>query len=163
PTQTKLLPDADPEYADMCRHAAGVRRVLPFLGKPVAGEQVAAIASAYRGTLALLGRHGRAIAGILSSLRQLRRTPIRICLRGTADYMCPPERAWPPFIPAEREQLERGDIPYFFHLYGRRGVHYFVDAARTRLGHLPLARGEAKTNPVLPLSRSLRTPSRRSL
>ena len=35
PTETKLLPDADPEYAAVCRHAAGVRRVLPYLGKPV--------------------------------------------------------------------------------------------------------------------------------
>jgi hypothetical protein len=35
PTETKLLPDADPEYAPICRHACGVRRVLPYLGKPV--------------------------------------------------------------------------------------------------------------------------------
>ncbi len=36
PTETKLLPDADPEYAEICRHAAGVRRVLLYLGKPLA-------------------------------------------------------------------------------------------------------------------------------
>jgi hypothetical protein len=35
PTETKLLPDADPEYAELCRHAAGVRRALAFLGKPL--------------------------------------------------------------------------------------------------------------------------------
>jgi len=29
PTETKLLPDADPEYAAICRHACGIRRVLP--------------------------------------------------------------------------------------------------------------------------------------
>lgn len=163
PTETKLLPDADPEYAAMCRHAAGVRRVLPYLGKPVAGAHVATIASAYRATLAFLGRHDRAIAAVLSALPALRTTPIRICLRGTADYTCPPEAAWPPFLPAELEQLSRGDIPYFFHLYGRRGVHYFANAACTSLGHLPPVPGEAKTNPVLPLSRNLRTPSRTSL
>ena len=39
PTETKLLPDPDPEVAEICRHAAGVRRVLPYLGKPVGAAE----------------------------------------------------------------------------------------------------------------------------
>ena len=46
PTETKLLPDADPEYAAICRHAAGVRRVLPYLGKPIAAPELVEMVSA---------------------------------------------------------------------------------------------------------------------
>src|SRR6185295_20229606 len=60
PTQTKLLPDADPEYAAICRHASGVRRVLPYLGKPVAAGDLLAMAGAYRAMLVFLDRHARA-------------------------------------------------------------------------------------------------------
>src|SRR6185295_9787617 len=68
PTETKLLPDADPEYAAVCRHAAGVRRVLPYLGKPIAAEDLLTMAGAYRRTLELLDRHAAAIAKLLSSV-----------------------------------------------------------------------------------------------
>ncbi|MEO1368175.1 MAG: hypothetical protein AAFX50_13460, partial [Acidobacteriota bacterium] len=47
PTETKLLPDADPEYAEISRHAAGVRRVLPYLGKPVSASTLLTTAAAY--------------------------------------------------------------------------------------------------------------------
>jgi hypothetical protein len=167
PTETKLLPEADPEVAAICQHACGVRRVLPYLGKPVPAEHIVAIADAYRRTLLFLDRHARAIADVLSRLPRLRETPIRILLRGTDEYV----RArtgeggeiWPPLLDAEEEQLARGDIPYFFRLYGRPGIHYYVNEALTRSNHLPLVGDVPQLGPLLDLGRGLRSPSRRKL
>ena len=164
PTETKLLPDADPEYAEVCRHAAGVRRVLPYLGKPLAAADLLAMAGAYLATLRLLERHAPAIARVFAGLPALKATPIRVCLRGTDEYVrarsVPP---WPPLLEAEQEQLERGDIPYFFRLWGRQGIHYYGNRALTELRRLPLKGDVPKLEPLLPLSRSLRAPSRQKL
>ena len=89
----------------------------------------------------------------------LRRTPIRVCLRGTADYMVPPERADPPFRPEELAQLARGDIPYFFHIYGQSGVFAFDSPDRARVVRLR----QTRANPALQVARHLRSPSRASL
>src|SRR5262249_30178372 len=138
PTETKLLPDADPEVAAICRHACGVRRVLPYLGKPVGAEHVLLIAGAYRRTLAFLDRHASAVAEVFAHLPGLREAPIRVLLRGTDEYVrARSEPVWPPLLDAEAEQLARGDIPYFFRLYGRQGIHYYADEALTRIERLP--------------------------
>ncbi len=138
PTETKLLPDADPEYADLCRHASGVRRVLPYLGKPV--------------------------AAVFAELPRLRETPIRVCLRSTGDYVrARSEPIWPPLLDEESEQLARGDIPYFFRLYGQPGIHYYADASLRRTGRLPLHGDVPRLDPILQLSRGLRAPSRKKL
>ncbi|MGO8993128.1 MAG: hypothetical protein ACLQVI_07355 [Polyangiaceae bacterium] len=167
PTETKLLPDADPEYAAICRHACGVRRVLPYLGKPVDVTDLLAMAGAYLGTLAFLERHASAIAGVFADLPGLRETPIRVCLRGTGDYVrARSEPLWPPLLDAEAEQLARGDIPYFFRLYGQRGIHYYADRALRRLEKIPLRGDVPRLDPILrlsPLSRALRSPTRKSL
>jgi hypothetical protein len=169
PTETKLLPDADPEYAALCRHACGVRRVLPYLGKPVEVADLVAMVAAYRGTLAFLDRHARAIADVLAGLPGLRETPIRVILRSTGEYVralsrerqAPP--LWPPLLDAEQEQLDRGDIPYFFRLYGSPGIHYFGDPALTKVERLPLEGDVPQLDPMLQLSRGLRPPSRKKL
>lgn len=164
PTETKLLPDADPEYAAVCQHASGVRRVLPFLGKPVTPDILLNVAGAYRGTLQLLGRHQSAIAKVFSSLPGLRATPLRVLLRGTAEYVhANVQPLWPPLLEAETEQLERGDIPYFFRLYGRAGIYYYTEPTLSRLGRLPLRGDVPKLDPLLRLSRGLRSPSRKTL
>jgi hypothetical protein len=168
PTETKLLPDADPEVAAICQHACGVRRVLPFLGKPVAAGLLVAIADAYQRMLVFLDRHARAIADVCARLPRLRETPIRVLLRGTDEYvrvLGEEGRAnlWPPLLDAEAEQLARGDIPYFFRLYGRTGIHYYANEALTRLGRLPLAGDVPQLGPILQLSRGLRSPSRQKL
>lgn len=164
PTETKLLPDADPEYADICRHAAGVRRVLPYLGKPVAAPELVAMAGAYVATLAFLDRHAPAIADVFARLPDLERTPIRVCLRGTDAYVrASSEPIWPPLLEAELEQLERGDIPYFFQLYGRRGIHYYGNRSLSLVKRLPLAGDVPKLDPSLSVTRGLRSPSRRRL
>ena len=164
PVETKLLPDADPEYAEVCRHAAGVRRVLPYLGKPVAVDDLLAMLEAYARTLSFLEQNAVAIAELLARLPGLADAPIRVCLRGTDEYV----RArlaplWPPLLDAESEQLARGDIPYFFRFYGRRGIHYYAEPSLRELGRLPLAGDVPKLEPLLSLSRALRSPSRRRL
>jgi len=164
PTETKLLPDADPEYAAICRHASGVRRVLPYLGKPIAAADLLAMLAAYLETLALLDRHGRAIAKVFADLPELREAPIRVCLRGTGEYVqAQTEPLWPPLLDAEAEQMARGDIPYFFRLYGRAGIHYYGDEALTQLKRLPLEGDVPQLEPLLDLKRGLRSPSRQKL
>lgn len=163
PTETKLLPDADPEYAGVCRHACGVRRVLPYLGKPIAAEHLLAMAGAYHATLALLDRNARSIANVFAALPHLRETPIRVCLRGTDEYVRGDPNLFPPLLDAELEQLARGDIPYFFRLYGRPGIHYFGDEALSDVRRLPLRGDVPRLDPTLSLSRGLASPSRERL
>ncbi|MET0794864.1 MAG: hypothetical protein ABW061_25315 [Polyangiaceae bacterium] len=164
PTETKLLPDADPEYAEICRHAAGVRRVLPYLGKPIAAADLVEMASAYLSTLGFLDRHAAPISAVFEALPALREAPIRVCLRGTAEYVhAESSSLWPPLLAAEVEQLERGDIPYFFRLYGRPGIHYFGDETLSELKRLPVTGDVPQLDPILRLSRGLRSPSRKRL
>jgi len=164
PTETKLLPDADPEYAAICRHAAGVRRLLPYLGKPVAVDDLLAMATAYRATFGFLERHARGVADVLSHVSGIRETPIRVCLRGTGDYVrAASEPIWPPLLDAENEQLARGDIPYFFRLYGQPGIRYHCEPTLTAARRLPLTGDVPQLDPILELSRGLRSPSRKEL
>ncbi|MDI1437694.1 hypothetical protein [Polyangium sorediatum] len=164
PTETKLLPDADPEVAAICRHAAGVRRALPYLGKPIDPADLVAMASAYQSTLVFLERHARAIAGVFAGLPELGEMPIRVCLRGTEEYVrARPASLWPPLLDAEKEQLARGDIPYFFQLYGRRGIHWFGNRELTRIDALPLEGDVPQPDPVLQVSRGFRSPTRTKL
>jgi hypothetical protein len=161
PTDTKLVPDADPEYAEVCRHACGVRRVLPYLGKPAAAAELVSMAAAYRTLLEFLDRNARAVAETLAGVEGLREAPIRVCLRSTGEYVrAGTEPLWPPRLDAEREQLERGDIPYFFRLYGQPGIRYYVNRALDEQRRLP-ARGDVpKLDPLLQLSNGLRSSRR---
>jgi hypothetical protein len=164
PTETKLLADADPEYAAMNRHAAGLRRVLPYLGKPVTASSLLAMAGAYGRTLAMLDRNAQAIADVFERLPGVRDMPIRVCLRGTDAYVraqsVPP---WPPLLAAEAGQLARGDIPYFFRLYGQPGIHYYENRALTAIATLPTRGDVPKLAPLLSLGRGLGSPSRKRL
>jgi hypothetical protein len=164
PTLTKLLPEADPEYGAVNRHAAGVRRALPFLGKPIDVDDLVAMLDAYRAMLLFFDRHGGDVAGLLAGLPELPDAPIRVLLRGTGDYVrARTSPVWPPLLEAEASQLARGDIPYFFRLYGSAGIHYFVEPTLERLGRLPLKGDVPRLEPLLQLSRGLRSPSRTSL
>ena len=164
PTETKLLPDADPEYAAICRHASGVRRVLPYFGKPVAVADLRDMASAYRGTLAFLDRHANEVAEVFANLPGLRDAPLRVLLRSTGDYVQATDRPlWPPLLEAETEQLARGDIPYFFRLYGRAGIHYYANETLSEIARLPLHGDVPQLDPILEVSRGFRSPARKKL
>jgi hypothetical protein len=87
-----------------------------------------------------------------------------VLLRGTDEYVrASSEPLWPPLLDAEAVQLARGDIPYFFRLYGRSGIHYYANEALTLLDRLPLHGDVPQQGPILPLSRGLRSPSRKKL
>ncbi|MEO8877243.1 MAG: hypothetical protein ABI461_16740, partial [Polyangiaceae bacterium] len=167
PTETKLLPDADPEVAVVCQHAAGVRRVLPYLGKPLTAEDLTTLAGSYLATLRFLDRHAKAIAAVFIHLPDLEETPIRLLLRGTGEYVRilthGAAGSWPPLLDAESEQLARGDIPYFFRLYGKRGIHYYGDKTLTSVKRLPLTGDVPRLDPLLSLARNLSAPSRKKL
>ena len=97
--------------------------------------------------------------------RDLRETPIRVCLRGTGEYVrARTEPLWPPLLDAEAEQLARGDIPYFFRLYGRPGIHYYGDRALTRAADDPAREATSRSSTrSCRSSRGLRSPSRKKL
>jgi hypothetical protein len=167
PTETKLLPDADPEVAAICQHACGVRRVLPYLGKPIATDHLMIVADSYRQTLMFLDQHSKAIADIFAKLPKLAQTPIRILLRGTDEYVRVQSQGsknvWPPLLDAEQEQLARDDIPYFFRLYGKPGIHYYGNETLTQIKRLPLAGDVPQLDPMLDVSRGLKSRSRKKL
>ena len=163
PTETKLIPDADPEYAAVVQHACGVRRALPFLGKPIDGGDLVAMAEAYRSTLAFLEKSSAALAEVFANLPALAETPIRVLLRGTEEYVDPQASLWPPLLEAEKEQLARGDIPYFFRLYGQPGIHYYGDPALTEVKTLPAEGDVPQLDPMLSLAKGLKSRTRKSL
>ena len=160
PTETKLLPTADPDVAPACRHAAGMRRVLPYLGKPVAARHVVAMAAAYRAALELLGSRSKDIAQQLARTPGLMRAPIRVMLRGTDEYVRARSQAalFPPLLEAEARQLARGDIPYFFRTLSQPSLRYYADRSLRRTARIPV-RGDR----MLSLARGLRSRSRRTL
>ncbi len=164
PTETKLLPDADPEYAALCRHAAGVRRLLPWLGKPVDPGDLAWIVAGYDRALTLLDASSAAIAAAIASVPGVREAPIRVLLRATGEYA--PNRlrdAWPPLLEAEREQLARGDVPYFFRTLGRDGLFHYADASLRTAHRLPSEGDVPELAPLLSLERGLRSKRRARL
>ncbi len=141
-----------------------MRRVLPYLGKPIDVGDLVAMVDGYRRTLALLERHAGAIARLLAGVPGLADAPIRVLLRGTGEYVrAGEEPPWPPLLDAEIAQLDRGDIPYFFRLYGEPGIRYFVEPALERTASLPLRGDVPKLAPLLSLARGLRSPKRTSL
>lgn len=164
PTETKLIPDADPEYRELCQHAAGARRALPILGKPLEVDDLLALLGAYHAALSLLDRHRARVVEVIARTPGLREAPIRVLLRSTGDYVAPgSEGLWPPLLDAEAEQLARGDVPYFFRLYGRRGIHYYVEPTLRHFETLPLTGDVPRLEPLLDLQRGPSATARRSL
>jgi hypothetical protein len=138
--------------------------VLPYLGKPVGAADVLAMAGAYHATLAFFDRHARRIAEVFARLPRLRDSPIRVCLRGTDEYVrARTEPPWPPLLDAEAEQLARGDIPYFFRLYGQPGIRYYGDRTLHQIKRIPLKGDVPHLESLLAISRGFRSPSRKTL
>jgi hypothetical protein len=164
PTDTKLIPDASEDVAAECRHAAGLRRVLPYLGKPIRPAALALLVGTYRQTLDLLEEHADALAAAIATERDLEDAPIRVCLRGTAAYVqARTMPVWPPLLDAEAEQLARGDIPYFFRRLGKPGIRYFTSDDLASERTLPLRGDVPKLEPLLSPERGLRSKRRQTL
>ncbi|MEO1368774.1 MAG: hypothetical protein AAFX50_16485, partial [Acidobacteriota bacterium] len=62
-----------------------------------------------------------------------------------------------------QEQLDRGDIPYFFRLYGRPGIHYYADETLATYETLPLEGDVPQLEPLLDIDADLASTNRRSL
>ncbi|MBM4360172.1 MAG: hypothetical protein FJ096_18855 [Deltaproteobacteria bacterium] len=164
PTETKLLPEADPDIAEVCRHAAGIRRVLPYLGKPVPGHLLVAMVASYRRALLVLDREASALSSAISGFSGVSSVPIRVCLRGTDAYVkARREPVWPPLLDAESEQLARGDIPYFFRFHGRSEIRYFIDPELRESRALPTRGDVPRLSPLLSFARDLASPNRAKL
>jgi hypothetical protein len=164
PAQTRLLPEPDAEYGALYQHACGVRRALPWLGKPLSAELLVTMVAAYARTLAFLEARRRDVAATLARVPGLHDAPIRVTLRSTGDYLrARTEELWPPLLCAEREQLERGDVPYFFRLQGRRGIHWYADRSLRTFRTLPVSGDVPRLGPLLSLAKGLSSPSRRAL
>ena len=148
----EVLPDPDPEYRGLPH--AGSAAVLPIPGQ--AGRPGGSARGRRRlsATLAVLERKHLANRQGLAQSPGLRGTPIRVLLRGTEEYVhAPAEPLWPPLLDAEAEQLARGDIPYFFRFYGRRGIHYYAEPTLTKVKRLPLHGDVPQLDPMLSLER----------
>ncbi len=171
PTETKLLPDADPEYAEICRHACRGSACVALPGQ--AGEPVAdlvAMAAAYHRTLAFLDRHAGEIAAMFKGLPELRETPIRVCLRGTAEYVragqtgpAGSEWLWPPLSTARPSRWPAATSPISSGSSGGRAfttsairAHQDRDAAAAKA----TSRSSIRCPPGLA---RLRSPSRKKL
>ncbi|MBK8257226.1 MAG: hypothetical protein IPK82_31700 [Polyangiaceae bacterium] len=164
PTQTKFLPESDPDIVDICRHSCGARRLLPFIGKPVNGKLTVAMAAAYYHAFRFLNRNAQNISRVISSLPTLQTAPIRVLLRGTDEYVFSGKKdVWPPLLEAEKLQLARGDIPYFFRLIGKKGIFYYTHPDLTEYSCLPTKGDVPQLAPLLSLAKNLNAPSRKSL
>jgi hypothetical protein len=164
PTETKLLPDADPEYAALCRHAAGARRLLRWLGKPVAPNYLATMLANYDATLGALGGASESIAQAIASSPGVRNAPIRVLLRATSEYaQAHRGRLWPPLLEAERVQLARGDVPYFFRTLESKGLFHYGDPSLATALPLPTEGDVPVLAPLLSLERGLRSKRRARL
>ena len=166
PTETKLLPDADPEYAEICRHASGVRRVLPYLGKPVDAADLLAMAGAYRSTLAFLDRsRARDRRRVRAPARPARDAHSRVpprdrtstCARARSRRGRRCSTRSRSSSPAATSRTSSG-------LYGRPGIHYYGDRDARRGSSDCRCEGDVpQLEPLLSLSRGLRSPSRKKL
>jgi hypothetical protein len=164
PTETKLLPDADPEYAALCRHAAGARRLLRWLGKPVAPNYLATMLANYDATLGALGGASESIAQAIASSPGVRNAPIRVLLRATSEYaQAHRGRLWPPLLEAERVQIARGDVPYFFRTLESKGLFHYGDPRLATALPLPTEGDVPMLAPLLSLERGLRSKRRARL
>ena len=86
-------------------------------------------------------------------------------LRSTGEYVRAQrgEHVWPPLLEAERAQLARGDIPYFFRLYGQPGIRWFTESTLTEVDQLPTTGDVPRLESSLDVARELRSSKRKKL
>lgn len=153
PAQTRLVPENDPEYRDLYIRSAGFRRLLPWLGNEIEPSARRSMKRAYVEMFETLDRNARAIADVFEKMH-VERIPIRVTLRSTAEY----HAARNDFLDAEKEQLDRGDVPYFFRLYGLPGIHWWADENLRTVKTMPL-----HLAPLLSIEKGLRSRNRAKL
>ncbi len=129
PNETLLLP-----FKDIGPESAGIRH-LTDSPAPLSAEMVSAILSGYCETFdrieSVLPEMTKVFAGLQT---EMARVPVRHIARDTIVY-----RDWKtaspkiPFFKEELEQLERGDIPYFFKFIGDPCLYQYADRSGARV------------------------------
>jgi hypothetical protein len=98
----------------------------------------------FSGWDALRSSRSEIVESVTSFLKEFQETPIRVVLRNSSEYakklkfgIDPPR----PFLDSELEQMERGDVPYFFYTPKEKTLRYLVkksgesDRVEIPLGH----------------------------
>jgi hypothetical protein len=129
PNETLLLP-----FKDIGPESAGIRH-LTEIPAPLSAEMVSAILAGYCETFdrieSVLPEMTKVFAGLQT---EMARVPVRHIARDTIVY-----RDWKtsspktPFFKEELEQLERGDIPYFFKFIGDPCLYQYADRSGARV------------------------------
>lgn len=103
--------------------------LFPFFYKVPNKEMCKQLIVGYIKGILTLELHKEKILQTLSEvMKQFPLAPIRVLLRPTRvydNYLTEAEEPSEEFIPEEKEQLNRGDIPYFFKFVGKKGIHYY--------------------------------------
>ena len=113
PHDTMIVPNRAPED----RSVAGLRIVFSSLGEPLKGPYVLAMLEGYVNFLNAIEAHQTQLLRALRHDPRVETMPIRYLLRATHiydDFLTRGQRPIAPFVSAEMEQLNRGEIPYFF-------------------------------------------------
>jgi hypothetical protein len=132
PPQTLLLPSPDSKLSRVgFTHLASV---LSRVANPLLAA--AACGSGYLSTLKVLASHSESLIDLLASDPRVQNAPIRTSFRKTRVYFeylqQPYDPKWKgvPFADHEREQLVRGDVPYYFQTLADPSIRYFTDERR---------------------------------
>ena len=124
PSQTHILPSTN-VVPELC----GLSNFVRLLNTEFDFERVLALCLGYLECLQVLIENDRVLSESIFAIEGLDRTPVRLFLRSTREYFgllhnkaAPIE---PPLFSSELEQLERGDIPYFFRFLSSHEILYY--------------------------------------
>lgn len=120
PHESLLLPYRDTPFEKSALSLLAPGPILPV-------ESVTAILNGFSSALTSIASQAHPLADVIETQINKTEIPIRVLLRDTFRY-----RDWrtasndPALLPEEREQLERGDIPYFFKFPGGAKLFFYT-------------------------------------
>lgn len=141
PSQTHLLPSSS-----IGKKNCGLYEIKKYLLIHNAQNAVGAICRGYINALEFLTANKELINNVLISMRNIDRAPIRMILKPTKIYYGAMQghRADNPidFLECEKEQMERGDIPYFFRTIQSDELFFFKE--ENKLSKVKIAKAISK-------------------
>ena len=124
PSQTHILPSTN-VLPELC----GLSKFVRLLNNKFDFDCVLALCLGYLESLQILIENDRVLSESIFAIDGLDHIPVRLFLRPTREYFgllrnkeTPPD---PPLFSSEVEQLERGDIPYFFRFLNSHDILYY--------------------------------------
>lgn len=128
PSQTCLIPNS--HSLNGVGAAAGLNKLTAILSKNQILAALPAILFGFDQALTHLETFSANFLQLVSSNPHFSNCPIRVVPRATRTYanlLANREQAiTPPLLPAEAEQLARGDIPYFFRFLNSDKIYHYV-------------------------------------